>query len=435
MNENDFNKNIISLKTGSWSGERELKLTFPDHWRINHIKGANLPEASVQTEIRKSFDNPVHSGQLEQLLLGKKSVAIVVDDHTRPTPVYDIVSELLNRISRQGIPLENVKLIVALGTHVLKDRLHLKPKLRDLMDGRIKIVLPDVRKLKEYVHVGSTQTGLPIYIHHEYAEADVRITISGIYPHDEAGFSGGAKIMIGVLGLLTLSKFHRKYSEAGRGRSIENPFRHELETYADIAGIGWSINIVLNHDKKIHRLWCGDFRRAFREAAEYAKSRLWVEKSTDADVIISNAYPLDTSLSVVGKSLWPFRDTPKATRRIIIASPVTYSDFRVPFCESKRESITQMIKRISGASRIKKIYEQRMFLEKIKKDSNNKWVPNFAYFFPDVQKHVTKIGPVIWSHYAFFSLNSLMNELRYSFPEDKNVTVSIYDNAPLHFPH
>lgn len=433
MNVNDFKKNVISVKTGSWSSERELKLTFPGHWRINHIKGVNLPEASVVDEIRNSFDNPIQCGQLEQILQGKKTVVIVVDDHTRPTPVYDIVAELLNRISRQGIPAENVKLIVALGTHVLQDTSHLKPKFRDLLDGRIKIVFPDVRTLKDYVHVGSTQSGIPVYIHHEYRDADVRITVSGIYPHDEAGFSGGAKIMIGLLGLRTLSKFHRKYSVTGRGRFLETPFRHELETYADIAGIDWSINIVLNHDKKIHKLWCGDFRRAFREAAEYAKSRLWVEKSNNADVIISNAYPLDTSLSVEGKSLWPFHDTPKSTRRILIASPV-YSDFRIPFCESKREAIMQMIKRLTGASRIKKIYDQIRLWEEIKKDSNNKWNPEYVYFIPDVQKGVTKIGPVIGSHYAFLSWDSLMNELQASFPEDKKVSVSLYDNAPLAFP-
>jgi lactate racemase len=427
-------KNAVSIKTGSWGSERELTLTFPDHWEVSHIKGAPLPEASVQAEMRKSFDNPIGCGQLERMLNGKQSVAIVVDDHTRPTPVYDVVTALLDRIERQGIPGQNVKLIVALGTHVLEDKSFLKPKFGDLLDGRVRVVIPDVRKLNDYVHAGTTQSGLPVYIHREYREADVRITVSGIYPHDEAGFSGGAKIMIGLLGLRTLSGFHRKYSETGRGRFIDPPFRHELETYADIAGIDWSVNIVLNHEKKIHKLWCGDFRRAFREAAEYAKSCLGVEKSIDADVIISNAYPLDTSLSVAGKSMWPFRDAPKTLRRILIASPVTYSDFRVPFCESSKEAMYQMVKRLTGLSRIKRMYEQRLLGEEIKKDEAEKWTHDFVYFTPYPRQQLPETGAVLWSHYVFSSSDSLMRDLVASFPEDKKVAVALYDYAPLHFP-
>jgi lactate racemase len=431
---NNLKDHIISIKTGSWSVERDLQLTFPGHWEVNLISGTPLSAATLPDELQKGFNNPVGSVRLEEILKGKKTVAIVVDDHTRSTPVYDIVNELLCRIRKQGIPDEKVKLIIALGTHVLKDRSHLQPKFGNLLDSRVKIVLPDVRKLKEYVLAGTTPSGIPIHILREYAESEAKITISGIYPHDEAGFSGGAKIMIGLLGLRTLSRFHRKYGETGRGKNIETPFRLELESYADIAGIDWSINIIQNHEKKIYKIWCGDFRKAFRKAAEYAKSHLGVEKNRNADVIISNAYPLDTSLSVVGKSLWPFHDMPTTTRRILVASPVTFLDFRVPFCESPKEALIQRIKRLTGAFRIKLALFQVLYWIKFKVTPKEKWARSFVYFIPDVSKKVIKLMPVIDSRYAYFSWDALIGDILMSFPKDKKLTVSVYDIAPLHFP-
>lgn len=69
----------------------------------------------------------------------------------------------------------------------------MKNKLNDIMDGNIEIIFPDCRKARDLVYIGKSNSGIPVYINKHFADADVKITVSGIYPHDEAGFSGGQK--------------------------------------------------------------------------------------------------------------------------------------------------------------------------------------------------------------------------------------------------
>lgn len=426
----------IEIRTGAWKFEDRLRLSFPENWVIRHIKGNFLPAARPE-EIQTPLENPIGSERLHRILERKRSVAIVVDDHTRPTPVFRIVKKVLNEIRLAGIPECNVKIIVALGTHVLKDKSLMRSKLGGLLDSGIQLVLPDCRNSKDYIYVGKSKSNIPVFIHREYASADAKISISGIYPHDEAGFSGGAKILIGVLGLRTLSLFHRKFTESGRGREIETLFRNEVESFADLTGIDFSVNVVVNQEKEVHKVWCGNFRTAFREAAIYAKRCLGVDLAPDADVVISNAYPFDTSLSVVGKSEWPFKYARKNAKRIVVASPSSLVDFRIPRCASKGEVLRQAAKKVSFVRSIRGALSRlklRKLAMEFERRPDLKWEGHYVFFMPRFEM-VASTRLKVTTFLAVYDVwDSLLGELKSYFPDCYNVNVALYDFAPMHYP-
>jgi lactate racemase len=349
--------------------------------------------------------------RLSRLLKNKKSVAIVVDDPTRPTPVYPILMKILDLSRSAGISDNNVRLIVALGTHLLKDKSLIGTKLKGLLDTEIKVVLPNCLKSKDYVYVGQSRQKIPVFVHQDYSTADVKITISGIYPHGQAGFSGGAKILIGILRIFTLSLFHKKLSSSGAG-NIETPFRDELESFADLAGIDYSINIVPNHEKQVHRMWCGDFRTAFRAAAAYAKSRLGIQPEPDADLVLSNAYPLDTSLSVIQKSIWPFRYAKKNSKFVLIASPANLADDRLRRCVSNREVYREAFRisaLISLLRRTRSQLKNKRLGMQFTRNPELVWKRDFSFLIPQYNEPTAAKVKAVGSRAVFASWDSLVS--------------------------
>ncbi len=426
-------KNRIPLRTGSWCGEREFELSFPDHWSVT-VHSGNMPGPLSEEEIDERLENPEDGPQLSGLMDKDKTVAILIDDHTRPTPVVRVLRHLLAEAEKAGVPRANIKILVALGTHILEDRSFMESKLPGILGGNIEVLFPDCRDNAELKLVGRSNLGIPVYVNRVFAEADVKIAVSGIYPHDEAGFSGGAKIMIGVLGLRTLSLFHRKFSLLERGRDIETPFRDELESFARLAGVNYSINIVSNDRKEISELFCGDFKVAFRRAAAFASNCCRTTSDPEADIVVSNAYPLDTSLCVLGKSTWPFRRAGKKTFRILVTSLCDCSGYRLPFSSSDRELRFQKFKKLLYITQFKKEFNRLKLLLLSRAFPARKWRAPYVIYVPHVSDDVKKRKRVHGNCVMEYSWEDIVGELSREFPADYSPRVSVYSCAPLLYP-
>lgn len=425
--------NHIALKTGAWCGDKTIQLDFPNHWEIETHQGNEIPELDA-TQIGAQFENPVDGFKLQSLLGHGKKVAIVIDDHTRPTPAADILRTLLGLLKQSGILQRNIKILVAIGTHILENESLLRNKLNGILGTGVEIVVPDCRKGKDLVFLGTSNTGIPVYINKHFANADVRIAVSGIYPHDEAGFSGGAKILIGILGLKTLSRFHRKYGLLQRGAIISTAFRAELEHFADMAKLDYSINCIINNNGKIAELYCGDFRKAFRVAAAKAQTFLGTRIRHNADVIIANAYPLDNSLCVLGKSTWPFHYCKKGAYKIVVTALCDYPGDRIALASSEKEQIYHHLKRKIGLTGAKRTYKALIGRVGIMRDPARKWEKPFVIHIAHIdprQKHRPKIINNCHIEYDWKKIiGELLDNMGHAYP----ARVSIYPYTPLHFP-
>jgi len=94
--------NNIKVPWAAWREPEYLELNFPDSWDINVLNMNNTQEVSEE-KINDSILNPIGTPTLSELAKGKKSVAIVTDDMTRPTPVYKILPYILNELEDVGI--------------------------------------------------------------------------------------------------------------------------------------------------------------------------------------------------------------------------------------------------------------------------------------------------------------------------------------------
>ena len=63
--------------------------------------------------------------------------------------------------------------------------------------------------LEEHDHLGTTPTGVPVWLDTRYVTADLKITTGLIEPHLMAGYSGGRKLICpGVAALETVRRWH-----------------------------------------------------------------------------------------------------------------------------------------------------------------------------------------------------------------------------------
>ncbi len=312
--------NSATFFSRAWYGDEEITLPLPQEWEVETLAPPQLP-ALTPAEITSAFQRPIGSLPISQLARGSSSVAIVVDDLSRPTPAAVIIPALLEELIAAGVPRAGIRFVVGGGSH--------RPLSRDEI---IKKVGPGVAARYEVTNhdfmsgrlrgVGNLPDGTPIFIDPVVADADFKICLGGIYAHGAVGFGGGAKLILpGVSGLATMFCYHTFYPsrghaviEAERG---DNPdHRHISEDVAGLVGLDVIVNAVLNHRREVAGLFVGDFIQAHRRAAGFALEAygtpIPASLRREADLLICNCYPLDADPIQTGKALWPRRLFDKA---------------------------------------------------------------------------------------------------------------------------
>ncbi len=304
-------KEGLSVRSGAWFGDREIALNFPANWEVKVLAPRETPKVE-ETQIEAAFAKPIGTPTIAEMARGKNSAAIVVDDLSRPTPAADLIPFVLRELSQAGIPKDEIRFVVGVGSH------------RPLNPGEIaKKVGPGVAAEYEVTNhafmsgglraLGNLDDGTPVYINPVVADADFKICVGGIYPHEAAGFGGGAKLILpGVAGFATIFCFHHHYAFRRHGaveRSGSEPdMRDTAEAVARRLGLDVIVNAVTNGRREIVGVFVGDFVEAHREGAQFARETYntdipdEIRRSTD--LVVINSYPLDADSIQLGKSLW-----------------------------------------------------------------------------------------------------------------------------------
>ena len=139
------------------------------------------------------------------------TVAIVVDDPSRWTPVREALPIVLRRLHAAGFDREDVTISVGVGRHHAVDAEAMRRRLGDSIAAGYRCFSPPVDDLSAYVDLGPTPHGVPVRIFRPVAEADLRILIGSVLPHLQAGFGGGYKLILpGTSHRTTLGALHRQ---------------------------------------------------------------------------------------------------------------------------------------------------------------------------------------------------------------------------------
>lgn len=236
-------------------------------------------------------------------------VAVAMSDITRPLPLKIILPQLLKWLRMQGVDEKNVVGIVGGGLHRLTTRQDIDSMIGESLQQRVKIEYHNPRDKQSLAFLGNSSCGTPIFINKKFYEADMKIIIGMLEPHQFMGFSAGVKgAVIGLGGEATIEQNHSLFFQqhAELGVLDNNPVRDDLEEIGAKVGIDMILNVVLNGGKEILKVVAGHPVEAHRVGVAFAREVFGVPAAA-ADIVVASpgGFPKDINVYQAQKALTP----------------------------------------------------------------------------------------------------------------------------------
>src|SRR5690554_2405619 len=274
-------------------GEKVIELHVPKKNLCFNLKRNDFdaPE-DPRAEIRMALQNPKGTERLKEMVSKDSAVVILADDRTRVTPQKLILPMILDELHEAGIDNEQIKLVIAYGTHrPMTDKEILERFGLDIID-QIEIKHHDCQG--NLVNRGITKRGTRIVVNKDVLNADIRIGVGGVLPHHPVGWSGGAKILLpGVAGTETVHAMHLLGATEQQLGKVLTPCREEMEDFARDVGLHFIVNVIQTDKGELLKAVAGHFIEAHREAVRWGMKIFGARFSEAADITISSAYPSD----------------------------------------------------------------------------------------------------------------------------------------------
>lgn len=307
------------IRTGAWYGDAPLTLSFPSEWNVE-VRWPHTPRRSTDSEISACLARPTGKPRIAELCHGKLRPLVIVDDLNRPTPASRVLPFLLREFQQAGIAPSAVRILLSTGTHGRPSPAVAARKVGADVAARCEVIVHDPSK--DCFAIGKTSFGTPVSVNKAVLSSDFVIGIGGVYPNGTAGFGGGSKLALGVLAFGSIVHLHYRHQSAGWGKSKPGqPFRRDVDEIARMIHLNFSVVLHVDAEREVVRVACGDPFLIQEPEAEFARRTYTVPAPGDADVVISNAYPSDVSVtSVHMKGLAPVLHCAPGASRIVIAS-------------------------------------------------------------------------------------------------------------------
>jgi lactate racemase len=307
------------MRTAAWYGDRELDLEFPPEWEVSYLWPTTPPPLDLP-EIASRLRQPLAQRPLRELAVGRSKPAIIVDDLNRPTPAASVLPIVLAELEAAGIGRSNVRVVLATGTHGAPPPGGMEKKVGPEAAAACRLHVHDPRGPSR--RLGRSSFGTPVRVNPDIAAADLVIGLGGIYPNHTAGFGGGSKIALGVLGYRTIFTLHHGHASAGWGSGgADRSFRRDLDEIARMIGLETTISVQVDADRRIVALWSGDPASCLDAGIEFTRKCYEAPDPGGADVVVCNAYPGDLSLTFSRmKGSTPFRRATPAASKVLISS-------------------------------------------------------------------------------------------------------------------
>ena len=296
---------FIHMEVSFPYGRKNIVIDIPEK---NLLKVAEAKEKKAGNEeeiIKKAIENPVNAKKLEKL---KGKIAIVVDDKTRPCPTKKLLPYILEKLKGE------IKIIFATGTHVPVNEKEAEELLGKEIANEYEWVSHSQKA--KFVDYGVTNFGTPLFFNAEFANADAKILIGDVEYHYFAGYGGGRKsVLPGVAAEVTIETNHKRmFHEKSRFGILDgNPVHEDMEEAADIAGVDFCLNVVMNSRHEIVGAFAGDHKHALRQGAKLVDEmyRVEIEQKADAAIIAADGHPHDINLYQAMKAIQTVIDVVK----------------------------------------------------------------------------------------------------------------------------
>jgi nickel-dependent lactate racemase len=288
-------RNSVVIPTHEFAGNIDERLDFPADWQIDVIEmaGHNASELTDQ-QIAAALAQPVGTKTLRELAAGKQRVVITFDDLTRPTPTYAVAPWVLAELKAAGVADENILFLTSYGTHRPMSELDIPKKLGPEIARRYAFMNHNCwDNLKD---LGETSYKTPVRINQTFMAGDLKICISGIKVHAQAGYGGGAKaILPGVAAMSTIEHNHLvvlpNSKTGGEVRVFKNDMRLDMIETARLAQVDFTVQVVYNQRLRPTAVFSGDIVDAHHAAVRVANQHYRTPTFKNADIVVANGYP------------------------------------------------------------------------------------------------------------------------------------------------
>jgi nickel-dependent lactate racemase len=304
----DLEKAIKRTDTKDWKkvsvefGRNVMEVLVPQNSiELTMKEVAVLPDP--QKAIEQAFLNPISSPSLEEIIRKKgkspemMSVAIAVSDITRPVPYKGeggILLPLLRRLGSSGIKKENIKIIVATGMHrasTPEEKVEMYGK--EVVEQYV-ILDHDCEDNALLESIGKTKRGTHVYVNRDFYFADLKIATGLVESHFFTGISGGRKsVCPGLVDIKTIQKFHGPlYLEDPHATNLVlegNPCHEEALEVAQTVGVDFIINVNLDKDLRLVRIFTGDMVEGNLKAFEMIKGYAEIPLDEEFDIVLTHS--------------------------------------------------------------------------------------------------------------------------------------------------
>lgn len=304
-------------------GNGQLAAELPGGYLVETVTPKEHPSVDDPAAlVRAAVYNPL--GDVRPPRAGQ-SVAIAINDKTRPVPHEHLLPPLLAGMRHAGVRDDDVLFIIATGAH---------PQMRPSEYGAIlpseiletyRVVCHDAQDDANLTDLGRSARGTPVQINSAYLAADYRIVIGNIEPHQFQGFSGGVKsAAIGLAAVDTINHNHAMMRDenARLGEYHKNPARQDVEEIGRMIGIDFAVNALLNHEKQIVKAFAGDPAAVMGAGIPEARTLYEAPVAAPFDLMIASpgGYPKDINIYQAQKGLAHAASITQSAGRLILCA-------------------------------------------------------------------------------------------------------------------
>ncbi len=288
-------------------GGASLGITVPDEQLECVVTPREIaPAADPAEEIRASIRAPVGTPPLPELVGPQEKLCLIVDDISRPTPVHIVLPVLLEELEAAGVPDTHIRIVFALGSHRKMTEGEMRARLGGRIFDRYRVGNSEFREPSKLRVLGTSESGVDIYLDRNVVEADRRIAVGNIVPHGAAGWSGGAKMIYpGVASEETVASYHMVSALIPENilGQIEPKSRTEIERWVEHVGLDFIVNTILTREQQLYRVVAGHYVQAQRLGVRYAEEIYAVPVRRRMDIAVVSSYPAESDFWQAGKGI------------------------------------------------------------------------------------------------------------------------------------
>jgi lactate racemase len=279
-------------------GQKEIPVQVPEETWGEMLAPREIQPREIGAVLKQALENPVEAPPLSEFLKGCRSLLIVVNDESRPTPTGAVLQALWPEIG--SLPF---KILVATGTHKQGTEEGCRRMFGPFWpDIGSRVMFHDCRQERRMIFLGETSRGTRVFINPEVMMADRLLVIGSIEPHYFAGYTGGRKaILPGVAAYSSIVANHSlaMESQAQPLRLEGNPVHEDSEEALRLMPVPpvYSLMLVLTPGHEPYAAFAGSMKQTMILGAEKADEVFTIPFRNRADILVSVARPpLDLDL-------------------------------------------------------------------------------------------------------------------------------------------